>query len=164
MPTPSPVYPDPATTSGTSYVGGRPLVGGLVIPYQIDKLIRPLSFPASSRQRAPSMVQNSPPATLSSIEAKVPGSTYTAEIVKPLAIVPSVAGTLYNATPVSNVTAIATDLRSGVRGRPLIPPGLRGRAADAMPPGIRQRATVWARAVARYRSNRPTSGGRVHRE
>lgn len=89
---------------------------------------------------------------------------YPAEIVKSLpAIGPSVAETVFNATPVSNITSILSDIPGAAR-RPIIPAGLRDRAASALPEGIRQRATVWARAVARFRSSRPTSGGRVSRE
>lgn len=89
---------------------------------------------------------------------------YPAEVVKSLpAIGPSVAETLFNATPVSNITSVLSDIPNAAR-RPIIPAGLRDRAVTALPEGIRQRATVWARAVARFRSSRPTSGGRVSRE
>lgn len=162
------IYPEPATPSGAAYRGGQRLVGGVVLPpiafiNALNIQPRP-GMPNSTRQRAQSFAHASPPATLSSIEARVPDSYFPAQIVKPLTLTPSVAGTVYNATPLSNVTSVATDIRSGVRGRPLIPVGLRDRAADAMPPGIRQRAAAWTRAVARFRSSRPTSGGRVHRE
>lgn len=163
----TPIYPTPATPSGTSFRSDKTLPGGVVIPLppiDVSKLKRPQLAPNSTSQRAQSFVHSSPPATLSSIEARVPDSYFPAQIVKPLTLTPSVAGTIYNATPLSNITSVATDIRSGVRGRPLIPVGLRDRAADAMPPGIRQRAAAWNRAVARFRSPRPTSGGRVHRE
>lgn len=91
-------------------------------------------------------------------------SRFPAEIVKSLpALGPSVAGTLYNATPLSNITEILQDL-PGVERRPLIPAGLRDRVSSALPEGVRTRATVWARAVARVRSSRPTSDGRISRE
>lgn len=89
---------------------------------------------------------------------------FPGEIVKSLpAIGPSVAGTVVNATPVSNVTAVVNDL-PGIERRPIIPVGLRERAAELMPPGMRHRATAWTRTVARWRSNRPSSRNRVHRE
>lgn len=138
----------------------------IIMPPNLDpsKWVTHQGLPNQSLRRGPTMQMPSPPATLSSIEAQVPASLFPAQIIKPLVLTPSVAGTAFNATPLSNITSIASDLRSGVRGRPLIPQGLRDRAADAMPPGMRQRAAVWSRAVARWRSPRPTSGGRVSRE
>lgn len=93
-----------------------------------------------------------------------PGAPNGAVIHRPTpAIGPSVVGTVVSATPVANIATALRELPHAAR-RPLIPAGLRERAADAMPPGMRQRATVWARAVARWRSHRPTTGGRISRE
>lgn len=166
-----PIYLTPAQTSGSTYphygamVRDRASHAGVIIP-QITQSIQDLA-PVITRpttKRGQTMQHSSPPASLSSIEASIPGSTYPAEIIKPLTLTPSVAGTVFNATPLSNVTAVARDIRSGVRGRPLIPIGLRDRAADAMPPGMRQRAAAWSRAVARFRSHRPARGNVVGRE
>jgi len=130
--------------------------GAILPPLVFNELIPRLAGIAP-RARAGSFTP--PPRT-----AGVPSPARVAEIIKPFPIIGgSVAGTIYNATPVSNITAVASDIPHAVN-RPLIPPGLRERLAENMPAGMRQRATVWARAVARWRSNRPTSGGKISRE
>lgn len=76
---------------------------------------------------------------------------------------PSLAGDLFNISPFQNVTS-AGDAFLHADQRPLIPAGLKARVAAAMPPGMRHRTASWDRAVARFRSNRPTSGSRIPRE
>lgn len=153
-----PLY-DEATQPGSSFPSrlSLPPDHGSIIPH-VDFLgVVPRGAGFSPRARAGSFTP--PPRT-----AGVPSPARVAEIIKPFPVIgESLAGTVYNATPVSNVTSVLSDIPHAAR-RPLIPPGLRQRAAENLPPGIRQRATVWARAVARWRSSRPTSGGKISRE
>ena len=162
-----PIYLTPAQPSGSTYphrgamARDRASHAGVIIPQIAQHVADQLPALTPGRmttRRGASMQMASPPASMSS-------TPYSAEVIKPLTIAPSVAGTVYNATPLSNITNVVSDLRSkGLRGRPILPPGLRDRASDAMTPGMRQRTAVWARAVARFRSKRPTSGGTIHRE
>lgn len=162
------IYDNVATTSGTAFQGGRALAHGIVVPpisrASIPKIARP-GYPNSTRARGRTMQMASPPATISSVEAQVPQSLYPAEIIKPLTLTPSVAGTLFGITPIATIRDLSSQVRSGsLRGEPFLPIGWKDRVASAMPPALRERSAIWARTAARFRSSRPTSGGRVSRE
>lgn len=145
-----------AAAPGSSIPNPRGM-GGAVVPSLVPRGFPPeLSgvsgfLPVASFTNAPSFTTG-------------PLRKYGAEIAKSAPpIGPSVTGTLFSATPLANITSVFRDLPHAAR-RPFLPAGLRERVAETLPPGLRQRATVWTRAVARWRSVRPTSGGRVHRE
>lgn len=119
------------------------------IPQQIAGVSR--DFTAGSFLRPPHTTTGKPRAFLGEITKSRPP------------IGDSVASTVYNATPLSNVTSVLSDI-PGLARRPIIPAGLRERTIDALPPGIRQRATSWNRAIAGWHSSRPSQRNRVTRE
>lgn len=156
-----PLY-DEATTPGSTRPGVGP--AGAIIPLPSPVDLRNLvsnRFPAVSQRFGAGSFTAPPPGTAVS---GAPTRAIPAIIEKsapPLGA--SVAGTIASITPVADAAKLVRELPA-IDHRPILPAGLRERVAETMPPGIRRRATVWARAVARFRSGRPSMGNRISRE
>lgn len=128
-----PIYHEAATPGSTMPGAGilntRPDVGfGATIftPAHFGTLRMPTRLPGFAQGQAPSIMHSPPPAT-GGVSSGIP--------------LPSISG-IRDAVG-NNVPTIR---------RPVVPVGLRSRAASALPPGIRTRAAAWAENVARWQS------------
>lgn len=160
------IYTDPAQTSGTAFQSPGSGDHGMVLPPIATMplpTVAPPGMAGVSLRRGSAIQTSSPPATLSSIEAHTPDSSIPLAIDKPLALTPSVAGTVFNATPLNNIASILRDFPSAA-GRPILPVGARQWVIDKLPSGLRDRAAIAGRTVARVRAARPSSGNHFTRE
>lgn len=154
-----PLY-DEATTPGSTRQNVGPAGAIIPLPAPIRELPREI-FSGASRSFGAGSFLAPPPG---SVVSGAPTRALPAIIDKPLpALGPSIAGTVARISPAGDVATIARELPA-IGQRPLLPVGLRERVAETLPPGVRKRATVWARAVARFRSGRPSMNNRVTRE
>jgi len=126
--------------------------GGVVLPSL--RRFMPLEFPAygGMSHDVPASVVAAAPRGSDGIA----GERYDAAISRRVDMsAPSVVSTIFQATPIGNVANVARELPA-IDKRPLLPPGLRERAVEALPRGIASRAASWSRLLEKLATRRPT--------